>query len=221
MIRRRSHGTVANADAAVRPYTEYLDKEMTIMGALSAFAIASVALVMNAFAGDLKTGSITLLLWEESSILVVAGGAAQLLAALFFYLQRSNLAWRYGEICLTLVPGGHPDEVTTRLAIVNADSWATWIPYRIAFVWLILGYFLYGLAIIGNVVQVDHEAVGDAQWWCGVSAWVVVVPFAGIVIWSAIEWYVLDTFKYENEPWCKAGRCLKEKLRGWFRRPDR
>jgi hypothetical protein len=168
---------------------------MTIMGALSAFAIASVALVANVFAGELKLGGITEKLWSHSALLVVSGGAAQLLAGLFFYLQRSNLAWMYGEICLTLVPGGHPSGVTTRSAIVNADSWSTWIPYRIAFAWLCLGYLFYGSAV-GNELA--------PKGWLHVSVWAAALPFVVVLVGSVIEWRVLSVFEYEDDPWHQA-----------------
>lgn len=163
----------SGARAEVRAYIGYLDKEMTIMAALSAFAIASVALV-------------------------VGGGGAQLLAGLYFYLQRSNLAWMYGQICLTLVPDGHPDGVTTRSAIIQADSWSTWVPYRIAFAWLCLGYAMYGVALL-NQISVRAEAL-----WNRSPKFAVAIPFVVIAVGSLIEWRVLNVFATEDHPWCSA-----------------
>ena len=184
--------------AEVSPYIGYLDKEMTIMAALSAFAIASVALVMNVFAGDVKAGSMTASIWQQSAELIVGGGAAQLLAALYFYLQRSNLAWMYGQICLTLVPEGHPDGLTTRDAIIDADSWSTWVSYRIAFWWLCLGYVLYGMAFANQLFpQVDAL-------WKETPKYVPGLPFAAIALASLIEWRVLNVFATKDHPWCLA-----------------
>jgi len=168
------------------------------MAALSAFAIASVALVMNVFAGDAKPGSVAESIWKDSAELIVGGGAGQLLAALYFYLQRCNLAWMYGQICLTLVPEGHPDGVTTRSATIQADSWSTWVPYRIAFAWLCLGYAMYGMALL-NQISPRTEAL-----WNRSPRLAIVTPFAVIALGSLIEWRVLNVFATEDHPWRSA-----------------
>jgi hypothetical protein len=85
-------------DKKVEIYLNYLDKEMTIMGILSTFAIAVPAFVLerafsagSGFFYDLRTLGQNYLL---------TGSALMLLAAAAFYKQRSQLAWYYGQIAL-------------------------------------------------------------------------------------------------------------------------
>lgn len=73
-----------------KPYLEYFDKEMTIMGLLSAVAVAVASFaterIMSADKGFLSQ------IGASGRTHVLAGAASALLAALFFYLQRSHLA---------------------------------------------------------------------------------------------------------------------------------
>lgn len=81
-----------------KPYLDYLDKEMTIMGLLSAFSVALASFaterIVNAEKGFLHD------IWLVGRDHVIAGAATAILAAFFFYLQRSHLAWYYGQIAL-------------------------------------------------------------------------------------------------------------------------
>ena len=80
-------------------YLHYVDKEMTIMGVLSAFAVVAPPGVLNAVVEE-KTGARGEI-WQWGPNFIVAGSALCVLAAGFFYKQRSTLAWFYGRICLT------------------------------------------------------------------------------------------------------------------------
>src|SRR5262245_49949496 len=84
--------TMAAEDSVVR-YGEYLDKEMTIMGLLSAFSVAVPAFVLDRTAGAKPVEQLALAnLWSDDRPLLLAGSLALFLAALGFYLQRSHLA---------------------------------------------------------------------------------------------------------------------------------
>jgi hypothetical protein len=75
-----------------KPYLEYLDKEMTIMGILSGFCVAVLALVVDKIAGA-KDQTPLASLWTDQSETWLIGAGALLVSALFFYRQRSHLAW--------------------------------------------------------------------------------------------------------------------------------
>src|SRR5262250_3047450 len=99
-----------------KPYLEYLDKEMTIMGLLSAFSVAlasfSTERIVSADQDFLHD------LWVHGRDHVVAGAATAVLAAFFFYLQRSHLAWYYGQIALAQSRGTASPE--------SVEDWLTW-----------------------------------------------------------------------------------------------
>jgi hypothetical protein len=126
-------------------YLEYLDKEMTIMGILSTFAVAALSLVLNKFLSvEANKQDLLRAVWTHGSFYIIAASAFMLLSALYFYRQRSLLAWHYGQICLCL--NRKPSEVQTLLD--DADSWETWIHYwwAFAFLFLALGDYLSALA---------------------------------------------------------------------------
>ena len=183
------------SESRVRPYLEYLDKEMTIMGVLSGFAVGSVVLVMHAFTTDSSHSTLVQSIWDGSAALVIVATAAQLVAALFFYKQRSVLAWHYGQLCLALFSDGPHKHASTRAQLDDADSWATWIAYRIAFASLCIGYAYYGVAVIATrfpalVTTLRHHPVR--------TLW---IPIGFATVCYLMEWMVLTAFAYEDRPW--------------------
>jgi len=76
-----------------KPFLDYLDKEMTIQGILSAFCVAAAGVVFDRILGPRDASPFILHLQQVAHIFVLAAGAGLLLAAVFFYLQRSGLAW--------------------------------------------------------------------------------------------------------------------------------
>lgn len=78
-----------------KAYLEYLDK----MGTLSGFSIAVASVVTERIVSAQGDGFLHRL-WSSERAHVIAGAATALLAAFFFYLQRSQLAWLYGQIAL-------------------------------------------------------------------------------------------------------------------------
>lgn len=84
-------------------YLEYLDKEMTIMGILSIFCVAVVALALDRIgSADLGKQTLFTLLWRDQRLFVLLGSSCVAVAAVLFYIQRSALAWFYGQICLSI-----------------------------------------------------------------------------------------------------------------------
>jgi hypothetical protein len=125
----------------VKLYLGYLDHEMKIMGILSGFAAATLALVLGKFVLGSSSPA------KNVSWLVIGPSVAMLLAALFFYRQRSHLAWLYGQISLRCAaPPLSPQTLMQWLK--DADSWSSWIHYRWAFAFICLGLIGYVFALI-------------------------------------------------------------------------
>lgn len=106
----------------VRDYLGYLDKEMTIMGILSAAAAGALGLILKELRGPLLASAAT-------RPLGAAGLLALGAAALLFYLQRSHMAWHYGRLALGLCERVEIDPV-----FESAMSWSFWLRYRTGFV---------------------------------------------------------------------------------------
>jgi hypothetical protein len=127
-----------------KPYLEYLDKEMTIMGLLSAFSVALATFaterIVSAEKGFLRA------LWVAGQDHVIVGAATAVLAAFFFYLQRSHLAWYYGQIALAQSRGSSaPEPIEDWLTW--ADGWDTWVRYQTGFIMLTLSFASYAYAV--------------------------------------------------------------------------
>jgi hypothetical protein len=130
----------------VKLYLDYLDKEMNIMGILSAFCVATVAFTLRELL-EAEPNRPLEQIWEYSGWFVIIGSALILGAAAWFYRQRSDLAWYYGQISLTRAAS----EVTkTELFdwLKDADSWTTWISYRCGFFLLWPGLVAYMAAAV-------------------------------------------------------------------------
>ena len=128
-------------------YCDYLDKEMTIMGLLSAFSIVVPAAVLDRVGGTKLTDhNLFAQIWNNDRILILSGSLAFLLAALAFYLQRSLLAIYYGQLRFNQTPARYGSKSEVRI-LREADSWLTWTPYQSGFALLPLGFLLYGAAL--------------------------------------------------------------------------
>ena len=117
---------------------------MTIMGILSTFCIAAVALVLDRIgSADLEKKTLFALLWRDQRLFVLLGSSCVALAAALFYQQRSALAWFYGQISLS-IESPSINGIETDDWYKDADSWATWTPYQSAFTALTVGITFYG-----------------------------------------------------------------------------
>lgn len=171
-----------------RAYLEYLDKEMTIMGVLSAF----IALVAGFAIDRLATADASSalgVLWKNASWWILAGSVAALASALAFYMQRSHLAWLYGQIalCDAGVDSAADSSVTDWLS--EADSWATWIRYRWGFGFLFVALIEFFTAVVGQV------GLDLAQ----LSGWVFLPPLIAVSVLTVIS-VALQKYPFEEEP---------------------
>jgi hypothetical protein len=133
------------------PYLDYLDKEMTIMGILSAFAVAAPAGILVTSIG--KDSPIANQLWSSAELFILAGSILCLMASGFFYKERSLLAVYFGKLSLIHTDDGDPDyRSELRQWLDKADSYATWWPYCCAFTLLFAGFTEYLAGIFFFVV---------------------------------------------------------------------
>lgn len=138
------------ADPDPKPYLEYLDKEMAIMGLLSTFSVLVIGLTVNASLaadrGELKN------VWPFGHWYLLSGSFWMLVAALLFYRQRSLLAYYYGQIALCSVRGSSGEYAKLNDVLADADAWITWFFYQTAFACLIAGFASYGAALFSTVI---------------------------------------------------------------------
>ncbi len=171
-----------------KSYLDYLDKEMTIMGVLSAFSFALASFpaekILSADKGFLKN------LWDSGRDHLIAGAAIAVLAAYFFYLQRSHLAWFYGQIALADSLGPKRAESVADW-LVWADHWDTWVRYHAAFATLTVSFAAYAYAIA--------EALNP--WLETVSKmWSLWLPLFGSAVFTGWRWHVFVKFAEEDDP---------------------
>lgn len=187
---------------AVKPYLEYLDKEMSIMGILSTFAVAVPSFALSQLLGD-NSRLEALWLAEKPTFLTAIG--ACLLAALAFYRQRSALAYWYGQLAIAIAPGG--DKVAARRkpieCIESANSWDTWRMYLAAFWFLYAGLYLFGLAFM--------------ELGLGITSPAVLLPAAIAAGAATMSWYFRQRYSDSERPeppWCTTMRTSLRKTIG-------
>jgi len=174
------------AEKTEKVYLDYLDKEMSIMGILSAFCVAVGALVLERVASA-KEGGLAAV-WEFGYQFIVIGSGLMLLAALFFYRQRSLLAWFYGQMSLCLA------ESSEGMAgwLKEADSWATWIHYRIAFGCLMVAFIEYGLGLLSS----KYPGFRSYQY-----VYALLPVWAGVIVLVPWCWILAKyRYRYEDDP---------------------
>jgi lipoprotein signal peptidase len=175
------------ADAA-KPYLDYLDKEMTIEGILSAFCVAVSAAAFDRVLGVKAASASDLVkaLQDLSYPYVLAATIALMTAALCFYLQRSALAWLYGQISLAVTremqdTPGHTDRTAFTEGLNTGDSWSLWNRYKfgLSFLAVTAGEVL--LALFFSITKRNPPL---AHWW------IALIPFllAGVAVF--VIWYL-------------------------------
>jgi hypothetical protein len=181
-----------------KDYREYLDKEMTIMGLLSAVSVAAPAGVLNTVLGE-QTG-LKGLLWFTGRHFIILGSVLCVLAALYFYKQRSLLAWYYGQISLSSTLEEEPTaSAEVRELIRGADSWESWWPYSWGFTLLSAGFSIYVFAFFFCLVPPYSSYLLKHQRVEKILALGLVLVVAAVVM--AFQRYVLTHYKFSEEPW--------------------
>jgi hypothetical protein len=181
-----------------RPYLEYLDKEMTIMGILSAASVAAPAGILGTLAS--KDGPLTTALWNAGSLFIVTASVLCVAAASCFYKERSQLAWLYGQICLTEALN-ESEEAPARLRewLSKADSWESWWPYSWGFTLLVAGAVEYLFAFFFLLVPPRwrwlsaHAHLFKLCCFCGCAV--------AAVLTVVLQYYVLTRYKFSENYW--------------------
>jgi hypothetical protein len=177
-------------------YRDYLEKEMTIMGVLSAFSIAVAGFVAKDFA-DAKF-EISRPPWDHWQF-VVLGCGLFITAAAAFYHERSLLAWYSGQLALKQVDATWPTQ-SLRDWLLEVDGWSAWIPYRVGFGALIVGGIYFAMAI-------SQPAVTMFRIWLPVGAFVVLYA-----CWMRL----LYVYSLDEEPWTEF-KSSKDRWHHFFR----
>jgi hypothetical protein len=181
-------------------YLDYLDKEMTIMGILSAVSIAAPAGILNAMMGEsgpLKTG-----LWAAGRYFILTGSVLCVAAAFFFYKERSLLAWFYGQICLEETLGDGPSiDAEIRELLRAADSWESWWAYSWGFTSLVAGFVTYTLGAFFYLASPYLPYLGNHLRSTKLVA--LCLCFLIAVITATLQRFILthDDYKFSEEPW--------------------
>jgi hypothetical protein len=159
--------TPSIADAA-KPYLDYLDKEMTIEGILSAFCVAVGAAAFDRVLGAKSdtASSLVKALQDFSYPYVLAAIIGLMVAALFFYLQRSVLAWLYGQISLRVTCEMHnitteADTTSFRAWLDIGDSWSLWNRYK--FGWSFLAVTAVEV-LVALFFSISRRSLPSARW---------------------------------------------------------
>jgi hypothetical protein len=173
---------------ATKGFLEYLDKEMTIMGILSTFCFAAAALVIDRAASADKTSFFKDLLTHHPTQVFI-GSEFLMVAGLCFYLQRSRLAHFYGSTCISLAAPSATEWNTNRWHI-ESYTWATWIRYRMGFLFLIYAGIIYC-----NIILQEIYPKQPYHW----KIEVLIFAIVSITILGRIV--VLLTHPYSNDPW--------------------
>jgi len=171
-----------------KPYLEYLDKEMTIMGVLSAFSVA-----LSSFATEKIVGAdkgFLRQLWDASGDHLIVGAGLAVIAAYFFYLQRSHLAWYYGQIALAESLGSK-SAVQVENWLASADCWDTWVRYHAAFAALTVSFAAYAYAVAGTLNP-----------WLGTvpKIWSLWIPLFLAALFTGWRWHVFVKFAEADDP---------------------
>ncbi len=144
----------------VKYYLDYLDKEMTIMGILSAFCVAVPSIVIERIISIDKNSvafNVASNLTDKGIWFLILASVALFIASALFYKQRSKLAWYYGQISLEVI---QKDFTECRLEewLKDADCWKSWIPYIIAFWLSVFATIEYILTILSSIeFLVNHN----------------------------------------------------------------
>ncbi|HLJ87088.1 MAG TPA: hypothetical protein VKZ53_09705 [Candidatus Angelobacter sp.] len=177
-----------------KPYLDYLDKEMTIQGILSAFCVAAGAAAFDRILGA-GSGASDLVehLRCASSSYVLAAIASLMGAALFFYLQRSDLAWLHGIISFATTCEMRDlrtprDSYSITEGLDFGNSWSLWYRYKVGLSCLAISVVEALLALV--------FAINDFAWASGVRWLIAGAPFLVVGI---FDWLVLIRLRTQDE----------------------
>jgi hypothetical protein len=130
----------------VKPYLDYLDKAMTIMGILSAFCVGTAGLVAKEMLKVSGEGQL-FAPCQEVFYYIITGSGLMVVAAAVFYWQRSRLAWYYGQVSLWATDASVSGRGLLEI-LQESDTWAVWIPYQAGLSLTAAGLLAYFIALL-------------------------------------------------------------------------
>jgi len=138
-------------------------------------------------------------LWDAGRDHSIAGAATAGLAAYFFYLQRSHLAWYYGQIALAESLGSKSADPVENW-LVRADRWDTWVRYHAAFAALTVSFAAYAYAVAETLTP-----------WLGTipKSWTLWLPLFLAALFTGWRWHIL-------EPQLGSGLVIKQLVNSWL-----
>lgn len=175
-------------------YLGYLDKEMNIMGVLSAFCVTVPALVLERLASSDKGNLLNWWLSGKHYFWMASG--LMFVAAAFFYKERSLLAFHYNGIAKSMSSVSEfpqQDEATLNKLLQDADSWTTWIPYNLGFwtgVGAVLSYFF-------GFISTNYPSI-----WYPIPCWLyVILVFWVVMIITTVKVYGDRPINWDGNAW--------------------
>ena len=180
---------VPQADTDPKAYLDYLDKEMDSLGVLSTFCVGFASLAIDRIVSNTDKAGLFQTLWRDHIVAILGGSALLLAAAFIFYQQRAQLSYYYGGIAISLAVSPKPGEWRLKNWLIEADSWNTWLYYRIGIRTLALGLLVYAYAIYRAVNSTAPPLYG-----------MVALVFAAVAIQTVWRCVILTTYRYEADP---------------------
>ena len=141
------------------------------------------------------------------------GSVLCIIAASLFYKERSDLAWNYGQICLTAVTTEKKlREAKLREWLRDADSWETWWPYSWGFTFLVGGLAEYLFAFF-FLLTAPHWPWLSTNLCIAKILAVLACPLAAVIV-AVVQWRVLTWYKFNDHPWKDSWSDLKRRRKG-------
>jgi hypothetical protein len=229
--------SVALIDRA-KLFLGYLDKEMRIMGVLSAFCAATLALALGkivtvkiepetqqrvsmhdaasilvrspAELSNINDVEVGALIWRLGHWYFIGGSAWLLTATLFFYRQRSYLAWYYGQISLLIALPEDREWLVNREWLV---SYKAWLKYADS--WATWLHYRWAFAAATMGIGSYLLAILCVEWqWLDTKTVLLIylLGCAGILIAVWIHTFVLKTYQFEDRPWATTLRKMSGRI---------
>jgi hypothetical protein len=172
-------------------YTDYLDKEMTIMGILSTFSVIAFGGCLTALSSVTKDHSEWFqYFWHDEGPFVVLGMIGILFSAFFFYRQRSILAYYVGQIHLGLFDSNLVNGSTKNL-LRQADRWSAWTFYRQAFLCLFAAAVFFGRVGLSQVISSESKF---SFWLVCLRQWELWIPFLLCVLFCIYTYLAFNAY---------------------------
>jgi hypothetical protein len=182
-------------------FLRYLDKEMTIMGILSAFCAAVIAAVLSKVFE--KPGDQTELMRHVIAYgqwLLGLGIVATATAMWLFYQQRATLAYHFGQVSYHL---SLSDYNTAEEAIVDSHEWSIWFPYYYGLGFLLIAIASFLAALIKGHVSATFGPIANVPHVPGVSSDLMASMLIGVAGLGATRMVIAPckSKPASDEPW--------------------